>query len=616
LTKQSSVGAVSHSRARLAVNFLGSMRLAVSLLVLLAIASVIGTVLNQQQPYQDYALKFGPFWFDVFRDIGLYNVYRTNWYLAIVGFLVLSTTTCLIRNTPRMLREMREPDTAVASAYDPRGMANNIKIISPLSMDSATHMVAAVMRGRGYRPKLHDRGDGSMAVIARKGRYNRLGYILTHAAIIVFCAAALYNADIPVKLAMLVGSIRPENNFHIPLSEVSKAAWLPYNNPAYRGTVTVPEGQSTQVAYELVGNGYLVQPLPFRIMLRRFHVTYYSTGMPKDFISNIVLYSNEGKVLKEANVRVNHPLTYKGVQIFQASFVDGGSLLKMKRYMLNNPGADAVHQQARVGQSIDLSGTTYKLKLKGFSLDNVVPAAAIESRPSATDQHINLGPSFTYIAQSDSGSGAEFKTYMQPITRDGQSYFVQGVRTAFGTPYEYLFIPTGPNGNIGLFMKYLSALQQQATADSSENTKSYVLNTFKKVVAEYAPSMTVDAEAAYFQSAISAILQLKAYPVPFIVTLTGFDHRWAAGLEVTKWPATVVIYWGCAVLVLGIFILFYLPQRRLSVVLRALTDGTEVIIGGTSSRNPYEFTKEFEGVVTRLRSVLRSQDDKKENDDG
>ncbi|MBU2855074.1 cytochrome c biogenesis protein ResB, partial [Acidithiobacillus ferriphilus] len=131
-----------------------------------------------------------------------------------------------------------------------------------------------------------------------------------------------------------------------------------------------------------------------------------------------------------------------------------------------------------------------------------------------------------------------------------------------------------------------------------------------------APSMTADAEAAYFQSAISAILQLKAYPVPFIVTLTGFDHRWAAGLEVTKWPATIVIYWGCAVLVLGIFILFYLPQRRLSVVLRTLTEGTEVIIGGTSSRNPYEFTKEFDGLVTRLRSVLRNQDDQKESNDG
>jgi cytochrome c biogenesis protein len=155
LAKQIS-GDASYSRARLAINFLGSWRLAVSLLVLLAIASVIGTVLNQQQPYEDYVLKFGSFWFAVFRDVGLYNVYRTNWYLAIVGFLVLSTSTCLIRNTPRMLREMLEPDLVVGSAYDPRWMVNNVKITSPLAIQSASNMVVAVMRGRGYRPKLHE----------------------------------------------------------------------------------------------------------------------------------------------------------------------------------------------------------------------------------------------------------------------------------------------------------------------------------------------------------------------------------------------------------------------------------------------------------------------------
>ena len=46
--------------------FLGSMDLAITLLLTLAVASVIGTVLQQNQPYTDYLIKFGPFWFDVF----------------------------------------------------------------------------------------------------------------------------------------------------------------------------------------------------------------------------------------------------------------------------------------------------------------------------------------------------------------------------------------------------------------------------------------------------------------------------------------------------------------------------------------------------------------------
>ncbi|WP_215889315.1 cytochrome c biogenesis protein ResB, partial [Acidithiobacillus ferriphilus] len=49
MTKQSTTRIAGPSRISSVVNFLGSMRLAVSLLVLLAIASVIGTILNQQQ---------------------------------------------------------------------------------------------------------------------------------------------------------------------------------------------------------------------------------------------------------------------------------------------------------------------------------------------------------------------------------------------------------------------------------------------------------------------------------------------------------------------------------------------------------------------------------------
>lgn len=605
MSKQNTRGTASKSLVREVGSFLGSMRLAINLLVLLAIASIIGTVLIQQESYQKYELMFGPFWFAVFNDIGLYNVYRTGWYLAIVGFLVLSTATCLIRNTPRMLREMIKPDAADGSHDGLQLTENYAEISSPQSIDQALSIITILLRSGGYRTKAHKGNAGSITVIGHKGRFNRIGYILTHAAIIVFCGAALYNADIPQKFAVMTGSLRPENNFHIPISEVSRKAWLPINNMSYRGTVTVPVGQSTNVVYELAKNGYLVQPLPFHILLKRFHVTYYSTGMPKDFISTIVLYNNHGKVLKQANVRVNHPLDYKGIQIFQASFLDGGSLLRMKRYMLNKPGANPIYKQARVGQSIHLSGTTYILKLKKFSLNNFVPAGAIERKPANVNQHINLGPSFTYITRNKTGNGVEFKTYMQPISRNGHSFFVQGVRSAFDSPYKYLFIPTGPNGHIGLFMNYLAALKANANAVDGANAKSYFLNTFKRVILKHAPSMSAKDEAIFLQSAIRAIFQLRVYPVPFIVTLSGFDHRWAAGLEITYWPATVIIYWGCAVLVLGIFVLFYLPKRRLSISLVPLSDGTDIIIGGTSSKNRHEFAKELEELVIRLRDALK-----------
>ena len=83
------------------------MRFAVSLLTVIAIASVAGTVVQQGQPYASYLNQFGPFWFPAFEAIGLYAVYNAGWFVVILAFLVASVSVCIWRNAPWMLREMR-----------------------------------------------------------------------------------------------------------------------------------------------------------------------------------------------------------------------------------------------------------------------------------------------------------------------------------------------------------------------------------------------------------------------------------------------------------------------------------------------------------------------------
>ncbi len=83
------------------------MRFAVALLCVLGIASVIGTVLQQNLSYTDYIVKFGPFWSRIFQALGLFDVYSSIWFVVIMLFLVLSTGLCLWRNIPPFMREMR-----------------------------------------------------------------------------------------------------------------------------------------------------------------------------------------------------------------------------------------------------------------------------------------------------------------------------------------------------------------------------------------------------------------------------------------------------------------------------------------------------------------------------
>ena len=92
---------------RSVVELLSSMRFSISLLTVICIASVIGTVLKQQEPYANYVNQFGPFWAQVFSLSSLNTVYSAWWFLLILAFLVLSTSLCISRNAPKILAELK-----------------------------------------------------------------------------------------------------------------------------------------------------------------------------------------------------------------------------------------------------------------------------------------------------------------------------------------------------------------------------------------------------------------------------------------------------------------------------------------------------------------------------
>lgn len=92
---------------RAAVELLSSMRFSISLLTVICIASVIGTVLKQHEPLNNYINQFGPFWTEVFGKLNLYAVYSAWWFLLILAFLVTSTSLCIARNTPKILADLK-----------------------------------------------------------------------------------------------------------------------------------------------------------------------------------------------------------------------------------------------------------------------------------------------------------------------------------------------------------------------------------------------------------------------------------------------------------------------------------------------------------------------------
>jgi len=150
----------SQSFSKRIYELFSAMRFAVSLLTVLGIASIIGTVLKQNEPYANYVVEFGQFWFGFFETLGLYDVYHSVWFLAILLFLVAFTSLCIYRNSPLMLRELRTFHEH-ATENSLRNFSHQHEYALTGSVEETVKGLAGFLATRGFRHKVVAHRDGS-----------------------------------------------------------------------------------------------------------------------------------------------------------------------------------------------------------------------------------------------------------------------------------------------------------------------------------------------------------------------------------------------------------------------------------------------------------------------
>mgnify|MGYP000353692120 CR=1 FL=1 len=448
---------------------LSSMRFAISLLSILAIASIIGTVLKQAEPYSNYIIQLGPFWFEVFRKLGLYDVYHAAWFLVILTFLVVSTSVCIWRNAPNFAREMKSFREHV-SEQSLNAFKHRHEAATTLPPEALAAAAQTYLEGQGYKVKNLPREDGVL-LAAKAGSWNRLGYFLAHSAIVMICIGGLMDGNLVFKAQQLLGTKKIETR-DIPQSQVPAISRLSPRNLSFRGSVQIPEGSSADVAFLNVADGYLVQDLPFVVALKEFRIEHYSTGQPKSFESDVELFDPSGKKVREATIAVNHPLIHDGIAIYQASFADGGTRLTLQGWNLFAPSAASFPVEGAVHQNTTLTsaGGDYTLEFvdfRPFNIENMggeieAPGdtmSVLGGSPVSDKRHLrNVGPSFQYKMRDARGQAREFSNYMLPLELDGRWFMMSGVRESPNEAFRYLRMPLDADGNIDGFMRLRGAL--------------------------------------------------------------------------------------------------------------------------------------------------------------
>ncbi|WP_448253721.1 cytochrome c biogenesis protein ResB [Ottowia oryzae] len=683
---------------RRATELLSSMRFAIALLTVICIASVIGTVLKQHEPAANYVNQFGPFWAELFLDLKLNAVYSAWWFLLILAFLVISTTLCIARNAPKFLADIRSYKENIR---EQSLKAFHHKAEGDLAQppQAEAQRIGQMLSTGGWKVRLQERdtpaGKGWM-VAAKAGTANKLGYIAAHSAIVLICLGGLFDGDLFVRTMTWFGgkTVYSGGGF---VSDVKPEHRLPENNPAFRGNLVVAEGTQSSTAILSQSDGVLLQELPFAVELKKFIVEYYSTGMPKLFASEIVIHDKETGAKQDARVEVNHPASYKGVQIYQSSFDDGGSTVKLHAVPMHG-GAKGFDIDGTIGGSSEITNGTEKYTLEYTALrvinvENLSPGAsgsavdvrkvdlghALSQRLGAADKTVtkrelrNVGPSITYKLRDASGQAREFHNYQLPVdTGDGGNrVFLLGVRDNPADNFRYLRLPADDDLSMDGFMRLRAALDDPAARDAAvrryvakavgegradlaqqlNESASRALGLFAglekvggkdvrglQAISDFIETAVPEAEREraadvllrilngslfelnagareaagkkalpendeshrFLSQAVLALSDVSLYPAPVAFELKDFKQVQASVFQVARAPGQNVVYLGCLFLIIGVFAMLYVRERRLWVWLAPEGAGAHARMALSSNRKTMDADKEFEQLQRKL----------------
>jgi cytochrome c biogenesis protein len=682
-----------------AVELISSMRFSISLLTLISIASMIGTVLKQNEPMTNYVNQFGPFWFDVFKKFGLYSVYSSWWFLLIMGFLVASTSLCIARNAPKMLKDMRSWRENVRE-QSLRNFHHKAEWQSPLGRAQLVAQTVARLADAGYKAKVVEK-DQATLIAAKQGAANKFGYIFAHSAIVIICIGGLLDSDMPIRMQQWFMGKTPFLGNGV-IADIPAQHRLSLANPTFRGNTMIPEGASSTTAIIPQADGVLIQDLPFTITLKKFIIDFYSTGMPKLFASEVTINDHASGKSFDATIKVNHPLIYNGIALYQSSFEDGGSNLKLTGFPLTGTQTKPFAIAGDVGGSTQLAAAgadTYTVEWTGFRPFNVENLAAgqdlraVTKSPSLNERFAvgldkrlgsaaknannkdlkNVGPSVQYKLRDQTGQAREYQNYMQPVLVDGSTVFLAGMRLSPADAFSYLRIPADDAYTVKEWMRLRAALQepklraQAATsyaqrampqADGAQPLRGQLAESAGKALEIFAgngkeagylaisrflekipaaeqekaadifmkilngslwdlwqaarerdglaPVASDEAHAKFLQLAINALSDSFFYAAPVYLQLDDFTEIKASVLQVTRSPGKNVVYLGCAFLVIGVFSMFYIRERRVWVWIKDQgqdgnqEQGAEALMAMSTQRKTLDFEKEFLVLKAKL----------------
>ncbi|MBN3957943.1 cytochrome c biogenesis protein [Nostoc sp. NMS8] len=264
---------------------LTNLRLAIALLLLIAIFSSTGTVIEQGQSpafyqanYPEHPALFGFLTWKVIQVVGLDHVYRTWWFLSLLILFGTSLTACsFTRQLPALKAAQRW------KYYEEPRQFQKLALSAELDTGSLDSLNQILQK---HRYKIFQDQEKANLLYARKGIVGRIGPIIVHIGIVAILLGGIWGA--------MTGFLAQE---------------------------MVASGDTFQVT-NIVDAGPIAAKISkdWSVRVNRFWIDYTPSGGIDQFYSDLSVLNNQGKEIDHKKIFVNEPLRYHGITFYQTDW--------------------------------------------------------------------------------------------------------------------------------------------------------------------------------------------------------------------------------------------------------------------------------------------------------
>ena len=270
----------THGKANIIWRFFSSVKLTIFLLIVLALTSILGTLIPQREDAIQFIRTLNPELLQILSSLNMFDMYHSLWFRLLMGCLVVNLVVCSIHRFPatwKKARTMPRPDREKPFEHLPAEQTFMIQG----EIKGISNSVGQFLQ-RCYKKVQKKETPDNYFFHVERGRYSNFGVYLVHLSVLLILIGGLTGSFI-----------------------------------GFEAYVNILEGE--QVGVVSIRKGMLPLSLGFEVRCNKFTVDFYKDNSPREYRSELSFLA-KGKKPENKTLIVNHPVHFRGITFYQANY--------------------------------------------------------------------------------------------------------------------------------------------------------------------------------------------------------------------------------------------------------------------------------------------------------